>query len=111
MAVVPKGREAITRYQVVEAFSAHSLLDVQPLTGRTHQIRVHLAWLGHPVAGDQVYGLRRPSVLLPDRIFLHAAELQVDSPSTGERLAFLAPLPADLSAVLDDLRRAHASAW
>ncbi len=111
MAVIPQGRPAITHYAVAEMFAAHSLLDVEPLTGRTHQIRVHLAWLGHPVVGDRVYGRRKPGIPLPNRIFLHAAELQVDSPSTGKRLIFLAPLPAELVAVLDDLRRANPPTW
>lgn len=108
MAVVPKGRPAVTRYELIEEFGSHSLVDIDLLTGRTHQIRVHFAWLGHPVAGDRVYGHRKPSIKLPDRVWLHAAELQVDSPSTGERLTFTAPLPPELQAVLETLRRANA---
>lgn len=112
MAVVKKdGRPSVSRYSVLESFPRHALLDVNLLTGRTHQIRVHMAWLGHPVAGDRVYGFRKTSIPLKDRIFLHAAELQVDSPSTGERLTFIAPLPAELEAVLEELRAESTGAW
>jgi 23S rRNA pseudouridine1911/1915/1917 synthase len=104
MAVTKGGRPSKTRYTVVESFNNHALLDIDLHTGRTHQIRVHMTWLGHPVAGDRVYGHRKPSVSLKDRIFLHAAELQVDSPSTGERLKFIAPLPDELTRVLESLR-------
>jgi 23S rRNA pseudouridine1911/1915/1917 synthase len=83
MTVIQGGRPATTRYTVREEFNEHALLDIQILTGRTHQIRVHLTWLGYPVAGDTVYGFRRRTIPLKERIFLHAAELQVDSPSTG----------------------------
>ncbi len=104
MAVVAGGRPALTRYDVLEDLRHYALLSVEPHTGRTHQIRVHLAWLGHPVVGDTTYGPRRPHALLP-RPFLHAAELHVYSPSTGERLKFAAPLPPALAEVLADLRR------
>jgi 23S rRNA pseudouridine1911/1915/1917 synthase len=111
MAVIKGGRPATTRYSVQEEFTEHSLLDVEILTGRTHQIRVHLTWLGYPIAGDTVYGFRRRTIPLKDRIFLHAAELQVDSPSTGERLTFEAPLPPALLHVLEHLRAASQGAW
>ncbi len=111
MAVIRDGRPATTRYQVQEQFNEHALLDVELLTGRTHQIRVHMAWLGYPVAGDTVYGFRRRTVPLKNRIFLHAAELQVDSPSTGECLTFEAPLPASLLNILDQLRSASQGSW
>jgi 23S rRNA pseudouridine1911/1915/1917 synthase len=103
MAVVRHGRASRTRYQVLETFDECCLLSLEPATGRTHQIRVHLAWLGNPVVGDGVYGHRRQHIDCP-RLFLHAAGLQIDSPSTGQRLAFSAPLPPDLEEVLARLR-------
>jgi 23S rRNA pseudouridine1911/1915/1917 synthase len=104
MAVRHDGRPAVTRYTLLEDFDSHSLLAVEPQTGRTHQIRIHLAWLGHPVVGDLVYGFRKQRIKMK-RFFLHAAELELDSPSTGERLKFEAPLPAGLQNVLDKLRQ------
>jgi len=103
MAVVRNGRASITRYRVIETFAECSLLELEPSTGRTHQIRVHLTWLGHPIVGDKVYG-RRKQAIESSRLFLHAAELEVDSPSTGERLRFAAPLPPELEDVLARLR-------
>lgn len=104
MAVVRGGRDSVTRYDLLEEFEANSLLAIEPQTGRTHQIRVHLAWLGHPVVGDRVYGFRRQRLRLKHS-FLHAASLQVDQPTSGERLTFEAPLPAALEHVLTILRR------
>jgi 23S rRNA pseudouridine1911/1915/1917 synthase len=108
MAVVQGGREAVTRYDIMEAFGTCSLLSLEPKTGRTHQLRVHLTWLGYPIIGDKVYGHHKKIVECP-RLFLHAADLQVTSPSTGEWLHFQAPLPPDLQAVLDDLHRTAAT--
>ncbi|GAB4476652.1 MAG: RluA family pseudouridine synthase [Anaerolineae bacterium] len=110
MAVVHEGRPSVTRYDVIEVFDEHALLAVEPKTGRTHQIRVHLAWLGHPVVGDRVYGFRRQRLKI-GRMFLHAAALEVVSPSTGERLRFEAPLPPDLADVLSRLRGTRADQW
>jgi 23S rRNA pseudouridine1911/1915/1917 synthase len=104
MAVRHDGRRAVTRYTLLEDFDTHSLLAVEPQTGRTHQIRIHLAWLGHPVVGDQVYGFRKQRIKMK-RLFLHAAELHLDSPTSGERLRFEAPLPAGLQNILDKLRQ------
>jgi len=103
MAVVKTGRPALTQYRVVETFRDHTLLEVRPHTGRTHQVRVHLAWLGYPVVGDRVYGHRRQP-LLPHRHFLHARELQFTHPATGEALTLTAPLPSELASVLARLR-------
>ncbi len=103
MAAQQDGRPALTRYRMVEAFREHTLLEVQPHTGRTHQVRVHLAWLGYPVVGDRVYGHRRQQ-LLSGRHFLHAAELRFKHPATGEEMTFTAPLPSELSGVLERLR-------
>ncbi|MCX7854989.1 MAG: RluA family pseudouridine synthase [Anaerolineae bacterium] len=104
MSVSRTGRPAITQYRVVEVFPQYTLLEVRPHTGRTHQIRVHLAWLGYPVVGDRVYGRRRQT-LLPDRHFLHARELAFTHPVTGEKLVLSAPLPPELTALLHQLRR------
>ncbi|MBI3764551.1 MAG: RluA family pseudouridine synthase [Chloroflexi bacterium] len=97
------GREAITEYRVVEKFQAHTLVEARPRTGRTHQIRVHFAFLGCPVAGDTVYGRRHSTIATP-RHFLHAARLTLALPSTGGRKVFDAPLPEALQQVLFDLR-------
>ncbi len=103
MAVTRTGRPAVTQYRAVEYFRDHTLLQVRPHTGRTHQIRVHLAWLGYPVVGDRVYGRRRQP-LLPHRHFLHAQELVFTHPVTKEKVTLTAPLPPDLKAVLARLR-------
>jgi 23S rRNA pseudouridine1911/1915/1917 synthase len=102
MAVSAKGREARTRYEVVDRWPALevALLRCRLETGRTHQIRVHLAAIGHPVVGDATYASgRRAGVEVP-RMFLHAARLAFDHPVTGEPLAFDSPLPADLAQAL-----------
>ncbi len=106
MAVVrlEKGREAVSEYHTLEKFSHHTLLEFHPLTGRTHQIRVHCAFLGCPVAADIVYGQRKPSLDL-DRHFLHAWRLKITLPGEDTPRTFEAPLPAALSAALEDLRR------
>ena len=101
MAVVPEGRESRTGYTVIEHAVAHSLLELQLHTGRTHQARVHLAWLGHPILGDAVYGSRSP---LLARHFLHAHSLSFAHPSSDEPLQFLSPLPADLQDTLESVR-------
>ncbi len=102
MAVVTaqKGRQALTEYLTLERFPRNTLLEVHPLTGRTHQIRIHLAFLGCPVVGDLLYGRRRQTIAL-DRQFLHAARLTIRLP--GERIerTFEAPLPQDLANVLN----------
>jgi 23S rRNA pseudouridine1911/1915/1917 synthase len=111
MAVVVDGRPARTEYQVVERFvSPGSLARLTCVleTGRTHQIRVHLAAIGHPLLGDPTYGDRRTTLGL-ERPFLHAAELSFDHPTTGDRLTFTSPLPADLSSLLATLEPSHPS--
>jgi 23S rRNA pseudouridine1911/1915/1917 synthase len=116
------GREAVTHYQVRKQIETpwgrFSLLDVSIETGRTHQIRVHLASLGHPVVGDTLYGAPRelPCVKSSDResagtlslarSFLHAAELSLAHPRTGEERSFSAPLPSDLQMFLRQLEEA-----
>jgi 23S rRNA pseudouridine1911/1915/1917 synthase len=106
MAVVRSAREARTTYRVAEYFSGYTLLEVRPHTGRTHQVRVHLSWLGYPVVGDAVYGRRRQR-LLKSRHFLHAARLRFAHPATGKEVEFEAPLPPELDAVLAQLRRSR----
>jgi 23S rRNA pseudouridine1911/1915/1917 synthase len=106
MAVVADGRPARTEYHVVArllAPAAVAHLSCRLETGRTHQIRVHLAAVGHPLVGDTTYGGRRSTLGLA-RPFLHAAELSFDHPLTGDRLHFTSPLPADLTALLDRLQ-------
>lgn len=104
MAVVQGGREAVTEYTVLAHYDAYTLVDVHPRTGRTHQIRVHFAFIGYPLAGDTVYG-RRKQRLKPwlKRLFLHAHRIRFRLPRTGEWVDFTSPLPPDLQAVLDHL--------
>ncbi len=101
MAVTVDGRESRTSYRLLERAGRHSLLELQLHTGRTHQARVHLAWLGHPLLGDAVYGKRSP--LLP-RHFLHAQRLAFAHPATGRPLEFRSPLPPDLGNALEAAR-------
>jgi len=114
MAVVRTGRPALSLYRIREAFRRFTLLDVELKTGRTHQIRVHLAWLKHPVVADEVYGGGRDKTIADatvrravaklDRQFLHAAELGFRHPGTGAELRFKAEVPTELRAVLDVIR-------
>ena len=101
MAVVSGGRFARTRYQVVERRAGHTLLRCDLDTGRTHQIRVHLSALGHPVAGDAEYGGGETGVSRP---MLHAWKLRLRHPRTGEEMAFEAPPPAAFEAFLSGLK-------
>ncbi len=102
MAVVPGGRPAVTRYRVLEELPTFTLVAAYPVTGRTHQIRVHFAWIGHPVVGDQVYGRDRTGLR---RQFLHAARLKFRHPRTGEWIEVRSPLPAELQGFLNNRRR------
>ena len=107
MAVRGDGKLARTRWHVTARYKGanrqrYSLLDVQLLTGRTHQIRVHFSWMGFPLAGDPVYGPPRPATIWP-RQFLHSRELGIDHPVSGEHMCFQAPLPADLREALATL--------
>ena len=110
-----KGRIAITRWKRVENLDGFSLLEIYPQTGRTHQIRVHLSSMGHPLLGDPLYGrkgrpgsiqdpLLRECVRRMSRQALHAHRLAFDHPRTGERVQFEAPLPQDMQEALDWLR-------
>ena len=110
MAVVNDGRSALTLYRVVERLAECTLLDVEIKTGRTHQIRVHLAHAKHPIVGDKTYDagrarqLKSPplraAVTKLERPFLHAACLRFTHPVTNAALEFRAPLPAELEALL-----------
>jgi 23S rRNA pseudouridine1911/1915/1917 synthase len=106
MAVLPdtKGKMAISEYKTVETFSSHTLLEVSILTGRTHQIRLHLAFLSCPVAGDTTYGNKRTRLPVP-RQMLHAQRLGITLPSNRKLTTFEAPLPPDFQTVLNDLRK------
>ncbi|HET7764443.1 MAG TPA: 23S rRNA pseudouridine(1911/1915/1917) synthase RluD [Burkholderiales bacterium] len=107
MAVVPAGRAARTRYRVVKRFTHESLLECSLDTGRTHQIRVHLQSLGHPLVGDPVYRGGRRSATGSARLkrqALHAARLEFSHPASGARRRFEAPLPEDFQALLASLR-------
>ncbi|MDD5368889.1 MAG: RluA family pseudouridine synthase [Anaerolineaceae bacterium] len=97
-----KGRIAVTEYRTLAAYPDHTLLEVHPLTGRTHQIRLHLAFLGCPIVGDKVYGRKKPTLVI-DRQFLHATRLTLRLPGEDKPVTFEAPLPADLQQVLDRL--------
>ncbi len=111
MAVVRSGRNALTLYRVRRGFDRFTLLDVELKTGRTHQIRVHLAWLKHPVVGDETYGSGRDNTIQDarlraqvrslDRQFLHAEKLAFKHPKTGEFVKFESPLPPELSRLLE----------
>ena len=104
MAVVQGGRPAQTEFHTLESFSAHTLIEALPKTGRTHQIRVHLAFLGHPLVGDMVYGRRKRTAPLK-RHFLHASQLSFLLPASGRELSLTSPLPSDLAHALNWLRR------
>jgi 23S rRNA pseudouridine1911/1915/1917 synthase len=101
MAVVPasQGRAAVTEYRTRIEYAEHTLVEARLLTGRTHQLRLHFAYLRCPIAGDTIYGHRTPSLPLR-RQFLHAARLSFNLPGTGQRVSFAAPLPADLAEAL-----------
>ncbi len=98
MAVVSRGRDALTHYQVISYPGNYTLLEVTPETGRTHQIRVHLSAIGHPVAGDSLYGGRSPIL---GRQFVHSHRLGFTLPSSGDYVEFESELPPDLKEALE----------
>jgi 23S rRNA pseudouridine1911/1915/1917 synthase len=108
MAVLRSGRPAVTRFHAIERFPNATLLELSIETGRTHQIRVHLAFIGHPIVGDQLYGRPRPTDPQLSRQFLHASALTFQLPD-GARLRLEAPLPLDLQTVLEQLRAGSTS--
>ena len=101
MAVVLDGRESRTHYRVLEDLGSHALLELDLETGRTHQIRVHLAYLGYPLYGDGVYGRRSPVL---ERHFLHASALGFTHPKTGDPVSFHSDLPDELQEIISSLR-------
>jgi 23S rRNA pseudouridine1911/1915/1917 synthase len=105
MAIVPesRGRAAISQYKTLETFPNHTLLEFHPLTGRTHQIRLHCAFLGCPIVGDEIYGRKKPSIGI-DRHFLHAQKLKIILPGETEPREFEAEMPLELTQVLRELR-------
>lgn len=105
MAIVreDKGRAAASEYRVLESFPEHTLFEVHPETGRTHQIRLHLAFIGCPIVGDTVYGRKKPSLPL-HRQFLHAARLTILLPGESDPRTFESPLPDDLQQMMNLLR-------
>lgn len=104
MAVTEGGRRAVTHYTVLERLGRYTLVRFELETGRTHQIRVHSAHIGHPVTGDAVYG--GSTALFKGGQLLHASRLELDDPATGERKVFEALLPEDFALVLEKLRKA-----
>lgn len=106
MAIVTGGRESLTHYDTIEAHCRATLLDVKLMTGRTHQIRVHMAAIGHPCVGDPLYGAdtELSAWLGLDRQWLHAVRLGFIHPSSGERVEFESPYPPDLTAALELIR-------
>jgi len=105
LAAVPTkaGKNAISEYFTLKQFSSHTLLEVRILTGRTHQIRIHLAYLNCPVVGDTTYGRQKPSIAI-ERQFLHAARIAIRLPGDRVKKTFEAPLPDELKAVLEELK-------
>lgn len=105
MAIVPetRGKEAFSTYHTLERFDDHTLLEVLPETGRTHQIRVHLTFLGSPVVGDRVYGKRKPTLPVNHHL-LHASQLAIKIAESGNEHVFSAPLPDDFELALQLLR-------
>lgn len=102
MAVTPesRGKMAVTVYRTIEKFDRHSFLDIDLKTGRTHQIRVHLSYIGSPVAGDTVYGFKKRTIPLKQRFFLHAYTLRIVPPGKDNEVTFTAPMPPGLENVL-----------
>jgi len=99
-----KPRPAETRYSVQEELGNFTLLEIKPVTGRTHQIRVHLATSGHPLVGDLRYGCRKSKIKYP-RLFLHASHLSFIHPDKGERVEYFSPLPEDLEEFLETIQK------
>ena len=111
MAVVGQGRDAVTHYTVVDRFAACTLVRCRLETGRTHQIRVHMAHIGHPLVGDPVYGRRRcldPVLQAFPRQALHATQLGLIHPLSGEAMSWEAPMPDDMQALIASLGKAEA---
>ncbi len=98
-----ESKQAITKYKVLERFKNHTLLEAKPETGRTHQIRVHMAYIGHPIVGDITYGAKKDGALL-DRQALHAARISFLHPETKKRVEFESELPKEMKRLIEKLR-------
>jgi 23S rRNA-/tRNA-specific pseudouridylate synthase len=119
MGVRPDGAPSRSRWKVLRSFARHALLELEPKTGRTHQLRVHMAHVGHPIVCDHLYGDVRPlwrsmvdprvpagdDAVILDRLALHAHRLELSHPRTGEPLCLESPLPEDLSRAVAELER------
>ena len=104
MAVVREnGKDATTKFRVLERFGTYTLVECRLMTGRTHQIRVHMAYIGHPVVGDPKYGAKKCPFSIEGQA-LHSKTLMFTHPRTGEKMEFEAPLPEDMQIILDELR-------
>ena len=104
MAIVNGGREAVTHYKVLEQFSEYTLLECRLETGRTHQIRVHMAYIGHSIVGDKAYGIKKEKFKLEGQL-LHAKTLGFDHPTTGKSMQFTSEIPDYFENVLNVLRK------
>jgi len=100
-----RGRPSVTRWSVVERLRRATVVRLAPETGRTHQLRVHLAAIGHPIVGDPVYGARRGGDPEFPRQALHAEQITFEHPSTGARLTIRAPVPPDMQQLIETLRQ------
>lgn len=105
MAIIEGGREAVTHYTVIRRFKGYTHMAFQLETGRTHQIRVHMASVGHPIIGDPVYGLKKDRFADIGGQCLHAAELTLCHPATGQQMHFMAPLPDYFVQILEKLEK------
>ena len=103
MAVSETGKKAITHYNVVERFAGYCLVEFVLETGRTHQIRVHSKFLGHPIVGDKTYGIKNQKFNLAGQL-LHAYKLELTHPTTGKRMEFTADIPEYFKAILNKLK-------
>lgn len=98
-----RSKKAVTHYKVLERFKDKTLLEIKPETGRTHQIRVHMAYIDHPIIGDETYGVKKKNVSIA-RQALHAAEISFLHPTTKKPMHFNSPLPEDMKALIDKLK-------
>jgi 23S rRNA pseudouridine1911/1915/1917 synthase len=107
MAVVTEGgKSAVTEFSVKERFGEYTLIECRLKTGRTHQIRVHLTYIGHPLVGDPKYGAKATDFAIVGQA-LHSSSLTFTHPATGQLMNFTAPLPADMEEILRRLRKDH----
>jgi 23S rRNA pseudouridine1911/1915/1917 synthase len=107
MAVVKEGRQALTKYKVLKLFKKATLVLAKPVTGRTHQLRVHFSHIGHPILGDPIYGGLKPDVPRPERLMLHAYRISFEHPRTGAHLTFTKDPPEDFEGYLKLLETEH----